>query len=494
MRRRAAFAVLAACLAAVQAQQKSPEEQRIKEGIARIFQGRTEPAVREGAQILLEVGTQKAIEPLIKILNDPQPHFRDIVWEVLPDFKDPYARRRVEQELKSNRKNEHVREWCAELLGLYQDAAFAGTLMTALGDESLYVQRAAARALGQIGHKAAWPPVERLVGKSDPHLRELALEALARIDAEKALPKVLQGLADADAGVRCALLGALPGLYPAIAAERSLLGLRDPDWRVRIQAVENFGGIKSKAAVEALIEAVADGRPIVGERAGRMLEKLTGQKFWMQAQWQAWWKDHKDTFDFGQAASRPSSAASQGAGRTVSTYYGIDVTSDHVAFMVDRTPDMDVDLKSKGMSKERAALLELQTVLDALSGRLTFNVFAYAEKTQPFRPKPVALDKKLAGQALDFVKQTRLKGNKDIWNALETVIADPTLDTVFLLSSGEPEVGVYVHWNRVTAYLKELNRFHKVTVHTVAYSNSKWYRDQLEKISEVTGGKFRWFE
>jgi hypothetical protein len=51
-----------------------------------------------------------------------------------------------------------------------------------------------------------------------------------------------------------------------------------------------------------------------------------------------------------------------------------------------------------------------------------------------------------------------------------------------------------VHWNRVTWHLADLNRFHKVVVHTIAYSDNQWFRDQLEKIAEVTGGEFRWFE
>ena len=75
-----------------------------------------------------------------------------------------------------------------------------------------------------------------------------------------------------------------------------------------------------------------------------------------------------------------------------------------------------------------------------------------------------------------------------------TTWTDPELDTAYLLSSGEPDVGLYVHWNRVTRHLKDLNRFHKVVVHTVVYSGRKWYRDQLQKIVEATGGDFKWFQ
>jgi hypothetical protein len=77
---------------------------------------------------------------------------------------------------------------------------------------------------------------------------------------------------------------------------------------------------------------------------------------------------------------------------------------------------------------------------------------------------------------------------------LESVLSDPTLDTAYLLSSGEPDTGLYVHWNRVTYQLQELNRFHKITVHSIAYTDNDWYAQQLERISDCTDGEFRRFE
>jgi len=77
---------------------------------------------------------------------------------------------------------------------------------------------------------------------------------------------------------------------------------------------------------------------------------------------------------------------------------------------------------------------------------------------------------------------------------LEKVVSDPDIDTAYLLSSGEPDTGLYVHYNRVTRHLRDLNRFHKVVVHTIVYSERKWFRDQLEKIALATGGEFKWFK
>ncbi|MDP6370552.1 MAG: hypothetical protein QF615_13160, partial [Planctomycetota bacterium] len=96
--------------------------------------------------------------------------------------------------------------------------------------------------------------------------------------------------------------------------------------------------------------------------------------------------------------------------------------------------------------------------------------------------------------ALEFLDKAPLQGRKDIWQVLEMVMADEDIGTVYLLSSGEPDVGLYVHWNRITMHLKDHNRFHKLVIHTIAYSDNKWYRDQLEKIAEATGGEFTWFD
>ena len=432
------LAVLAAA-PPVSGQAKSSEELAIKQAIRLIYGGRRgEAEVRSGAQQLLKVNSVNAIEVLLKVLNDSQPHYRDIAWEVLPDFTDPYAKKRVEHELKSNRGDELVREWCAELLGHYRDSGFAASLMVALNDSALGVRRAAARSLGQLGHEPAFAPLGKLVDSRDAFLRELALEATARIHADRAKARYLEGLGDADGGVRCALLGALPGLYPDLAEPRSIAALQDADWRPRLQAVENLGSVKSHSAIEALLRALEDGRPVVAERARRALQGLTGQSLTMPQQWRQWWSENRATFDFARTSSRPSTAAQKGG--TVSTYHGIDATSDHIAFLLDRSPDMDQRLKSKSSTKEEAALAELDAVLQALQGRLVFNVFAYCDEIKAFHPKPVPLDKKSAAQAVAFVKQTRMTGGKNIWHALETVVSDPTIDTVFLLSSGEPEV------------------------------------------------------
>jgi hypothetical protein len=157
---------------------------------------------------------------------------------------------------------------------------------------------------------------------------------------------------------------------------------------------------------------------------------------------------------------------------------------------VDKSLSMRSNAASGG-TKDARARAELDATLQALRGStFVFNAYTYGAEQRRMSKKPVELDEKSHKAVLEFIDGAAPEGRKAIWEILETVVSDPLLDTVYLLSSGEPEVGLYVHWNRVTEHLAELNRFHKVTVHTVVWSESQWFRDQLRKIAECTGGSF----
>jgi len=461
---------------------------RLAGAIRLIFRSRGEPAIREGAQACLRVGDAKAIGVLLAALGTDNPHMRDIVWEVMPDFTDPYARRRVADELRNNRGNAGVRHWCAELLGMYGDADWVPFLTAALRDQDLDVVRAAARSLGMLHHQSATKALLPLAKHKDGRVRANTIEALARIDAATHTALLRAGLADPDAGVRCALLAAAAEILPAEAETLARAALADDDWRPRMQAVDELARLRSRGAVDGLIVALQDGRPAVRIRALRVLQSLTGQRFTKPVEWSSWWKEHADEFDFGadKATAKPAPA---GESETVASFHGVRIESDHCVFLLDRTPSMEQTLASAGTTKQVAAAAEFEATLGRLVDTgIAFNVALYNEEVETFGKTALPLTKKAMTAAIKFVRAAKPKGGKDIWRALSAVVGDASVDTVILLSSGEPEVGEYVHWNRVTRHLADLNRFHKIVVHTVAYSDVEWYLEQLRHISEVTGG------
>jgi len=461
---------------------------------------RQEGTVKQGAEIARELNDVPAVELLLDVLalevgrGLAPGHYRDVVWEALAGITDHYARLRVEEELKDS-KSEWVRQWCAELLGIYGERDFGASLKRALKDKADGVRRAAARSLGMIGDPDAVTALGRLVRVKDDVLRANATEALARIDPERYAKGLIDAVrSDKDGGVRCALLAAAVEIAPERAEELATAVLApraEDDWRPRMQAVETLGAIRTKTAVDALLAALDDDRPAVSARAREALVASTGQSHLNTETWRRWWTDARETFAFPEGASQKDAG---GADRSTATYYGLRLESDHVAFLIDASRAMGEPLTSRSMSKAQAAREELAQVLGALHGRLTFNVFAYNLEVEPFEKFPTELTEKTAAKALAFVEDQRLSGAKDIWKALEAVLADESIDTAYLLSSGEPDTGLYVHYNRVTRHLKDANRFRKLRVHAIAYSDSEWFRKQLEEIALATDGEFRWFE
>jgi hypothetical protein len=499
---------------------EEPDREQLK-AAKRLLVGPQEGVVRRGAQSCLKQDNAPAADLLLEALNRSQPHYRDIVWEVLPKLADPYARKRVAYQVRTNKKNPRVRQWCAQALGLFGDPIHATTLMGALTAKQDYVRAAAITSLGQLKHEPARAKLERAARDKSALVRARAVEALVRIDPERAKEWFGAALDEDDPEVRCFALGSLPEFYPALTEQRSVHALGDTDWRPRMQAVENLITLRTKTALDALVDATDDERPVVGRRAMTHLAELSGKQFTLPEQWRLWWDESRKEFEFPplpdpeaedadakdgdakdgtrddagtddeKAAEKETERAPSPGGdsTTHAAFEGLPVESDHVAFIIDKSISMKGPAGG-GSTKDEAARKALDETLTSVTGRFVFNVFTFGADPQGMSKDPVVLTEKTRKQAAAFVKSIAPKGRKNIWEILELVVADPRIDTIYLLSSGEPEVGLYVHWNRVTEHLIALNRRHRVTVHTVVWSQSKWYRDQLEKLAECTGGRF----
>ena len=488
---RALGLLLSLLAAAPFATAQSRDEARMEQA-TKLVRSPGEAELRQGAQLCAEIDSVESMELLLKVFEGTQPHRRDIVWEALPSFTNVEARERVATELAKNKRNELTRQWCAQLLGLYGDASAVDVLEKALGDKVPEVRAAAAQALGRIGDADAAKAVAKLAGDKHAYTRAYASEAAAKLDPQEYGELLRKGLEDKDGGVRCFLLGCVPNLLPDEVEALSVTGLADPDWRVRMQAAENLAGVSTRGSVDALIEVSADPRPIVASTVRRSLARLTNQGWNKPEQWKRWWEGEREAFDLDNPPPKPEVKAED---RTVAVRYNdLPVESDHVAFLIDVSGEMKSRLKTQDGTKAQAAYDELARVLGLLEGRLVFNVYAYDTLAPAFVKGPVELNGRTAKKALAFVEDANARGAKDIWNAINTALADSELDTVYLLASGEPEIGLYVHHNRITEHLRELQRFHKVVVHGVAYTDSKWYSDQIEEVCKATGGEFRQIE
>ena len=116
------------------------------------------------------------------------------------------------------------------------------------------------------------------------------------------------------------LYGTVGQVYPDRLEELSSSALKDKDWRVRYQGAENLATVKTKTAVDALLELTGDGRPVVAKRAMTSLKELTGQGFNVAEQWQRWWTDQRAGFSFPEGREP---GPDREPNRTVATFNNI---------------------------------------------------------------------------------------------------------------------------------------------------------------------------
>ena len=135
-----------------------------------------------------------------------------------------------------------------------------------------------------------------------------------------------------------------------------------------------------------------------------------------------------------------------------------------------------------------------------------FNVVLYASDVWTWADDLAEMSADARAEVTEYVEEVGAVGGTNIYGALERAFdlagagagdegdwSDPEIDTIYLLTSGEPEVGLYVHGNRISEFLAELNRFQKVTVHAVAYSPQGFWH-HISQIAAVTGGEFQGFQ
>ncbi len=185
-------------------------------------------------------------------------------------------------------------------------------------EKSAAIGKVAAVGGSQVAHALA----TKLHDKSAPVRKEIA-EALGKMKDDKAVPALITQLdieADektGDVDVFCAVCEALGGIGDPRAVQPLVHGVlsgnrREANWQKRGDArVKALGGIKSKDAIDALIDLWTRGTASGGRSATRgtgsnplsgsivsSLNKLTGQNLTDQKAYHEWWKGHKEGFKF----------------------------------------------------------------------------------------------------------------------------------------------------------------------------------------------------
>ncbi len=279
---------------------------------------------------------QRAVEPLIAALTDPEPVIRQLAAWGLGELRaaqaieplrlrladnDMQVRRQAAQSLGDigrdepvadlvlllTHKDRGVRLRTAHALGDIQDPSALPALAAALEDPATAVQEKADWAIRQIIEEMNLDQVVELLSSDTAVARWHAAHVLGDRQIHSAVEALSKALSDADAGVRAKVAWALGELQDEAAIQALLrvanneteslpvrtsavrgLGeigsdavvkdlvnlLRSPDWQVRSQAADALGDIGDQAALQPLTASLQDHHGEVRANARRSLNRI----------------------------------------------------------------------------------------------------------------------------------------------------------------------------------------------------------------------------
>lgn len=357
------------------------------------------------------------------------------------------------------------------------------------------VRGAAAEALGAIRDTASAADLRKALKKEkDPRAQVSMIEALGKIGDKDAI---------ADLGEQLR---------------------KGADWQIKSAAAQALKSIGDPRGIEPLIEGLKDAAGRLKDEINQILVGLTGEdKHGDYKTWKDWYATNKESLLSGRY-ERPKSQDSGKKGGT--TFYGLDVVSKRVIFILDRSgsmseptewkPDTDVASGSPGGGKPEkigdrkidVARYELKKAIQSLPEDTKFNVIFYSHDYQIWVEDALELatpaNKK---KAIEFVEKLEPEGQTNIFDPTEKAfllqdLKDPKakkdnelgafkggVDTIYLMSDGLPNRGRITDGNGICEKIKEMNRDRKIVIHTIAVgkgSDPKF----MERLATENGGKF----
>jgi Mg-chelatase subunit ChlD len=392
------------------------------------------------------------------------------------------------------------RATAAQALGLVaatSATAVAPVLGKLLGDKDALVVRAAAESLANLGAELAVPPLQKLLATGSEAQVPIALHALHRLRREDPAwaAELLQQTSAKSATARAAALQLLASL-PQVDAERAVAAavanLPHKAWPVRGAAIDLLVAVRAPAGIPALIERLDAETARLQLDVQNALYELTRLRLGDTAAWRSWWQKEgasfvvpKSTKDAEPKKGRNAPRSKQDPG-TVATYWAIPVRSDRVVFVVDISGSMNQPFGTGGGTRLDEAKRQLVRVLGMLPKKAKANVVAFGNGAQVLADTLQTIDDKRRKAAEEWTKALECRGATNVYAAMQRAFADPEVDTIFLLTDGQPSTGEITAPGPLADAIAAWNLGRGVRIHTVAIGGKS---DFLERLARESGGE-----
>lgn len=357
-----------------------------------------------------------------------------------------------------------------------------------LAHKSTEVAGAAVSYLAAVGIEGGQDQVIKLLKKVKRN-PENALDLLINL-AESGTPAagglLVQVSRTFEGPLRAAAVSLLGRIKSDAALTRVIEVMEDPDISVRTASLRAAQQFKDKRIIGPLIAMMGREQGRLQGEALQHLIKITGQNMGLVvSDWKKWWAYAKNNFDF-----KPK-AAGKTAVKAVD-YYGIEIFSNRICFILDRSSSMKAKAKDHETKQQstRVALAkkELIKTLQKLKPGSMVNIITFDANFSPMAKQLTPLTRAGRAKAIRFVQTLKTGSGTNIYDTLSAALKDRRVDTIFLLSDGQPSRGKYTNTTTILREIRKQNLTRNVTINTIAIGDERL--DFMKGLAKENGGTY----
>ncbi len=419
----------------------------------------------------------------------------------------------------------------ADLLAKAGDPEIDAKLLKRVGRGKGLELRFSLRAARNLRDTKVDEVLIELADAKDPHVRREALGLLGERRTTSALSKLEKLLSRAkaaeDVGALLAAIGRIRGNDPewldrlAGYAESEDLAVRNgvlealgatgderwlttlvnalgqESWSTRLVAARALEKLRTRQGTWALVTRLEKESGRMAVELSGMLFRLTGKPFGTNARlWADWWKSEGhalDPLDPDSLAKAERAVESKRLREvTRSTFFGLRVLSERVTFVIDVSGSMLEPTRGRYVDEQGEARIEkakeeLIRTLGGLARTALFNIVTFSDGVSPFAKHSQEVNEKTLANAEQFVRRLGARGGTNLYGALSFALGDPDVDTIYVLSDGEPSVGELVDAGAIRAAIARRNEHRGVEIHCVAIGGALHL---LEWLAQDSGGTY----
>lgn len=388
----------------LQAALKTSESTALGKRLAKLTKSRQAFERLFALETLQDTTNEKAIKAIVDAIGhkDPNTAFRAMQIVERRGFVD--AEKPLRKVLKSSRDATLRGQAARTLSALLSGPEFEEELVEWLEHEEPRVRNAACEGLAARGEAKWLEPLARTLGDEDWSTRLAALDAIETLHAVEGLGPIIERLPQESGRMRREFADAL--------------------WRM---TGKEFGQVAS--SWEKWYAAEADEVELVEPEE---LEALVEERELRELK--------RNSLTAGQVQVVPATA---GGEKREAVFFEHPVDSHHVAFVLDASLSMERTLQSpyrglEGRTRFEAAREELFRTLADLPTQSKFTLILFSNHIQVWEEELVPVSEESQESAREFVDDITLGFGTDIWGGVEAALDMPGLDTIYVLSDGEP--------------------------------------------------------